>query len=91
MQSLKSTQHQDILKALEKFDDLVPDFGTIITEEREAFIRDKAAELKGTYDYYQLLLKELEHCIRSYEGMHESLRKVVYPSVRKMYTQSRKK
>lgn len=90
MQGIKSTQHQDILKALEKFDNLIPDFGTIIPQDREAFIRNKAAELKGTYDYYKILLKELEHCIHSYEGVHESLRKVVYPSVRKMYTKSRK-
>ena len=90
MQGIKPSQHQDILKALEKFDDLVPNFGTVVTEDREEFIRTKAAELKGTYDYYQLLLKELEQCIQSYEGMHESLRKVVYPCVRKMYTKSKK-
>ena len=90
MQGIKSTQHQYILKALEKFNDLAPVFGSIVPEDREAFIRDKAAELKGTYDYYQLLLKELEQCIQSYEGMHESLRKVVYPYVRKMNTQIQK-
>ena len=90
MQGIKPSQHQDILKALEKFYDLVPNFGTVVTEDREEFIRTKAAELKGTYDYYQLLLKELEQCIQSYEGMHESLRKVVYPCVRKMYTKSKK-
>ena len=91
MQGIKPSQHQDILKALEKFDDLLTNFGSIIPEDRETFIRDKAAELKGTYDYYQILLKELEQCIHSYKGMHESLRKVVYPCVRKMYTRSRNK
>jgi len=90
MQGIKPSQHQNILKALEKFNDLVPHFGTGVSEDREEFIRTKAAELKGTYDYYQLLLKELEQCIQSYEGMHESLRKVVYPCVRKMYTKSKK-
>ena len=90
MQGIKPTQHQDILKALTKFEELIPSYGIIVTEDLEAFIRSKAAELKSTYDYYQLLLRELEHCIQSYEGMHESLRKAVYPCVRKMHTKSKK-
>jgi len=91
MQGIKPTQHQDILRALEKLDNLIPDFGSIIPEDREVFIRDTAAELKGIYDYYNILLKELEQCINTYEVMHESLRKVVYPYVRKMNTKSRNK
>lgn len=91
MQGIKAAQHQNILKVLEKFNDLAPDFSNMIPEDREAFIHNKAAELKGTYDYYQLLLKELEQCIQSYEGMHESLRKVMYPYVRKMNTKFKSK
>ncbi|TRW27236.1 hypothetical protein FMM05_00950 [Flavobacterium zepuense] len=91
MQSIKSTKHQDLLKALEKFEALFPGFGNNIPEGREVYIRDKAAELKCEYDYYQNLLKALENCINSYENKHESLRKVMYPCLRRMNTKSKKR
>lgn len=91
MQGITPAQHKELLKALKKFDELLPSFGKFIPEGQEAFIRDKAAELKNVYDHYHLLLRELENCIRTYENRHESLRKVMYPCVRKMYTKSRNK
>lgn len=90
MQGIRSTQHQELLRVLKKFEDLVPTFGSIIPCDREEFIRDKAAELKGQYDYYQLLLKELQDCIHTYEHSHDVLRKVMYPYLRKMQTKSKR-
>jgi len=90
MQGIESRQHLDIVKAIDKFETLKSVHGNILPDGVACVILEKASELKGTYNYYKELLKELESCIESYENIHESLRKVMYPCVRKMNTRSRK-
>lgn len=80
-----------MLKIIDQFEGLGKVCGHIIPEKHNSTIHKNAAELKGTYDYYQILLKELENCIHSYSELHESLQKVMYPYVRKMNTELRKK
>lgn len=84
MRGIELKQHKILLKAIEKFEELTPLYGNTLPEGYEADISEKISELKGTYDYYEILLKELENCIAFYENKHESLRRRIYPTVRKM-------
>jgi len=91
MQGIESKKHQNILKVIDLFEGLSSVCGQVIPENHDAKMRKNAMELKGTYDYYLILLKELEGCIHSYAELHESLQKLMYPYIRKMNTELRKK
>lgn len=62
-----------------------------ISEEQDQAIRDKATELQGTYDYYQILILELERCIGTYHAARNSLKAKIYAPARKMSAINRKK
>lgn len=91
MQGIESKKHQNMLKVIAQFEGLSSICGEIIPEKHESKMRKNASELKGTHDYYMILLKELEECIHSYNELHESLQKLMYPYIRKMNTELRKK
>lgn len=65
--------------------------GIVISEEQDQSIRNNAAELQGTYDYYQILILELEKCIGSYHSIRNSLKAKIYSPARKMNTINRNK
>lgn len=91
MQGIESTKHQNRVKTIRQFEELSTMVGHIIPEEHDAIMRKNAAELKGTYDYYLILIKELEGCIHSYNELHESLQRMMYPYIRKMNAKVSKK
>lgn len=91
MQAIDSKQHQDIVIAIDKFEALIPLYGSILPDGLVPVIREKADELKKTYARYHALIRELENCIHSYDDVRDSLRKLMYPPIRKMNTRNRNK
>lgn len=91
MQGLDLKKHQSMLKAIHQFEELLAIYEHIVSQDHDRIVRDNIAEFKGSYDYYCLLLKELEGCIGTYKELHESLQRMVFPYVRKMNTQERNK
>ena len=91
MQAIEPKKHQNMIRIIEKFEELLSVCGHMVPEAREEIVKKNIIEFKGTYDNYIQLLKEMENCISSYKILHKSLEKRLYPNVRKMNTQLRKK
>lgn len=91
MQGLESAKHQNMIKVISRFEELQEIFGQIIAENHKELIKENISEFKGSYDYYCLLIKELEDCIENYKELHESLQRHIFPYVRKMTTEAKNK
>ena len=91
MQGLESKRHQNMLRTIELFEELKLTFGDIVSEDCKETILTNIAEFKKTHGCYNILLHELEDCIKSYNETHDSLRRNLYPYVRKVNTQARNK
>lgn len=91
MQGVDLKKHQSMLSAIRQFEELLISYGHLIPEGRDEIIRENIAELEESYDYYCLLLKELEDCIDTYNELHNSLQRTMFPYVRRMATQARNK
>jgi len=91
MQGLDKKRHQSMEKAIGQYEDYSIRCREMIPEDHDGIIRKNISEFKGTYDYYLLLLEEIEECIGRYNGLHESLQKMVFPYARKMQGELRKK
>lgn len=91
MQAIDQKKHQNMLKVICKFDELITIYGNIVPEGQDEIIKGNIAEFKDSYDHYNLLLKELENCICTYKEVQESLQRIMFPNVRKMNTKARKK
>jgi hypothetical protein len=91
MQGLESKKHTNMLMAISQFEELTTRYGHIVPEGEDKTIRVNIAEFKGSYDYYTILLKELENCIGNYRDLQDSLQQLMFPYVRKMNTKARKK
>ena len=91
MQAIEPKKHQNMIRVIEKFEELLSVCGPMVPEAKEEVVKKNITEFKTTYDHYIQLLKEMENCISSYKTLHKSLEKRLYPNVRKMNTQLRKK
>lgn len=91
MQALDSKKHQSMLSATRQFEELLKSYRHLVPEGQDEIIMENIAELEGTYDYYCLLLKELEDCIDTYKEQQDSLQRTMFPYVRRMITQERNK
>ena len=91
MQALDQKKHHNMTRTIGRYEEYSIICGQIIPEEKNEIIREKIAEFKGTYDCYLLLLEEIGECIGRYNGLHESLQKMVFPYARKMQGKLRKK
>jgi len=91
MRGLDDKIHQNMIKAINQFEECSLTCGSLIPDQQDGIIRNNIAEFKGTYDYYHILLKELEGCIRDYKDLHVSLQRKMFPCVRKMQSELRQK
>lgn len=90
MQRLESKKHQTMLKAISQFEELITIYAHIIPEYRRDIVKENVIKYKDAYNYYNVLLKELEDCINNYKEFHDLLQRMMFPYVRKMNSQSRK-
>ena len=84
MQALDQKKHHNMARAIDRYEEYSTLCEHIVPQDRDKIIRENIAEFKGIYDYYHLLIKELEHCIEEYKDLHDSLQRMVYPYARKM-------
>lgn len=84
MQALDKKKHHSMIRAIKVYEEHSILCKEIVAQEQDEVIRENIAQFRGTYDYYHLLLKELEHCIEDYRTLHTSLQQMVYPCARKI-------
>ncbi|QRY55537.1 hypothetical protein [Sphingobacterium siyangense] len=90
MQRLESEKHQNMIKAICRFEELEELAGSVVYESRKDIIKANIIEFKGSYDNYCLLLREIQECIDRYKEIHESLQRSLFPSVRRMAAAAKK-
>lgn len=87
MKRIDTKEHQDLMDVFERYKKFYDLYGNItITEDDDKIVRQRIAELQGTYDYYQILLFELSKCLRNYQSTNALLRTKMSSPVRKMKT-----
>ncbi|RKS26525.1 hypothetical protein CLV94_1586 [Flavobacterium endophyticum] len=92
MIKIDTKDHEQLVEIYGRYKEYHNLYGdSTISEEQDQAIRNKATELQGTYDYYKILVLELEKCIGSYHSIRNSLKSKIYPPARKMNTINRKK
>lgn len=92
MIKIDAKDHEQLVQTYDKYKEYQNLYGDLaISEEQDQAIRDKATELQGTYDYYKILLLELERCIGSYQATRNSLKAKIYSPARKMSTINKNK
>lgn len=84
MQALDKKKHHLMTRAIKLYEEHSILCKEVIPEEQDEIIRDNILQFKGTYDYYYILLKELERCMVDYRKLHTSLQRMVYPCTRKI-------
>ena len=78
----------DVFNQYEKYHDL---FGnSLVGDDRDLVIREYAIELKGSYDYYKILVEELQNCIEQYNVVKTALRTNMSNPVKKMHSRYNK-
>lgn len=91
MQAIDQKKHQTMTRIIAQYEEYFAHCGEMIPQDHDETVRENIAEFKGSYDYYKILLKELEQCIEQYKNLHESLQKIVYPYARKMNSELRRR
>ncbi|WP_447636007.1 hypothetical protein [Flavobacterium microcysteis] len=87
MIKIDAKDHEQLVEAYGRYKEYHNLYGVVtISEEQDQEIRNKASELQGTYDYYKILIHELERCIGSYHMARNSLKSKIYSPARKMST-----
>lgn len=91
MQAIDQKKHQTMTRIIAQYEEYFTYCGEMIPEDHDEAVRESIAEFKGSYDYYRILLKELEECIEQYKDLHGALQKIVYPYARKMSSELRRR
>ena len=91
MQAIDNKKHQNMTRAIGQYEEYFTHCEAMIHENQNEIVRENIAKFKDAYDYYKILLKELEGCLEQYKEVHESLQRMVYPYARKMSGELRRK
>ena len=92
MIKIDAKEHNQLVEAYDKYKEYYDLYGKIsISEQHDEMIRQKASELLGTYDYYKILILELERCIGNYHSIKHTLRSKIGSPARKINAIKRNK
>lgn len=86
MRRIDFTQHKKLINTINKYKKLCEKYGNLltVTEENDVVINDKAANLKGTFEYYQVLLDELSKCVNDYDKISNQIKSNIAPVIKKL-------
>ena len=82
---IDAKEHDQLVETYGRYKEYYDLYGGIsISDQHDETIREKAAELLGTYDYYKILILELERCIGNYHSIKQTLRSKIGSHSRKI-------
>ena len=91
MQAIDHKKHQNMTKAIGQYEEYFTHCEEMIPEDQNQIVRENIVRFKDAYNYYKILLKELEDCLEHYKEVHGALQRMVYPYARKMGGELRRK
>lgn len=91
MQGINAKEHQSMLDAFHKFEELSLVIKENITKEEESYNRKGMEDLIGTYHQFKYLLAELESCTKEYAKKKKAVQRVLFKSIRRMNAEMRKR
>lgn len=87
MQGINAKDHEYMMGAFRRFEELSSVVKNNTSIEEDFRIREGIAKLADNYQKYKSLLSELEQCTKAYVKQKKSVQGVMFKSIRKMNTQ----
>lgn len=85
MKRIEQSEHDELIEVFEHYKKFHNLYGNVrLKENDDQIIRQRIIELEAAFDYYNILLMELNLCLRAYNETRIALKTKMYPSVRKM-------
>ena len=91
MQKISKREHQSMIEAFRKFDELTRLVKYQINEGEDLITREGIKELRTLYNRFYTLLQELDSCAKSYEKEKKKIQRVLNKNIRKMNSEFKKK
>lgn len=91
MRGINTKEHQVIVEAFKKFEQLASITAQTLSDEEDHKTRQGVEELKMLHLRFRNLLTELDNCTRRYEEKRKAVQSVMYKSIRKMNTELKRK
>lgn len=92
MIKIDTKEHEQLVEIYGRYKEYHDLYGSFtISDEQDGAIRNKAVDLQEAYNYYRILMMELERCIGNYHSIKTTLKSKMYSPARKMNTINRNK
>lgn len=91
MQGINAKEHQNVIEAYRKFEELVKIVENKLPQEEDNKTRKGMEEIRSLYFKFCSLLSELNHCTQQYEKKKKVVQSRMYKNIRKMSSELRKK
>ena len=91
MEGINAKDHENIMRAFRRFEELSSIVKNKTSIEEDSMTREGMAKLADNYQKYKSLLSELEQCTKAYVKKKKSVQGVMFKSIRKMNTEVGKK
>lgn len=91
MQGISAREHQFLLEAFQRFEQMALIVENKISTEEDSKAREGMAELKNMYHRFKILFSELDQCTKEYEVKRKLVQRILSKSIRKMNPEIRKK
>ncbi len=88
MQGISAKEHESIVAAFRKFEELSLNFKA--PPEEDMHTRNGMKELTNTYNRFRYLLSELEVCTKEYTKQKKTVQSTMYKRIRKMKSEMQK-
>ncbi len=91
MRGINTKEHQVIVEAFKKFEQLARISAHTLSVEEDHKTRQGVEELQMLHLRFRNLITELDGCTKQYEEKRKAVQSVMYKSIRKMNTELKRK
>ncbi|MEO4005700.1 MULTISPECIES: hypothetical protein [unclassified Flavobacterium] len=91
MRGINTKEHQVIVEAFKKFEQLARISTHTVSVEDDHKTRQGVEELQMLHLKFRNLITELDNCTKRYEEKRKAVQSVMYKSIRKMNTELKRK
>lgn len=91
MQGINAKEHQNVIEAYRKFEELVKIVENKLPQDEDNKTRKGIEELRNLYFKFHSLLNDLSHCTQQYEQRKKIVQSGMFKSIRKMKSQLKNK
>ncbi|WP_294818506.1 hypothetical protein [uncultured Flavobacterium sp.] len=91
MQGISAKEHQMMVAAFYKYEQMAQVAQSSISDEEDTKAREGIAELQNLHSDFCRLLSELEVCVKNYQTRRRSVQSLMHRCIRKMNPEVKKR